>query len=273
MPASQPAPGKSPAKNPEPKASSPRIAVDATNPYFATAARAALADEADNSPVAAALQKEAARLGISIVPRRIGMSETKLENGKPVIYFNPSSKTATTMSHEIAHAIQMAAFQKVIEEVIKAGKKVDGNVIKRATQAGRDALDKIIPVQSDKDQGQEYKENDAMRVANIVGAERTASEMKNLPEEQKTLAEFLRRQAEKEKARGEPEKGRKHPNNNYPLPPGTERGNYDYQYVRDILGLDEKGRKKPRPPSPSQPLPSSQNPTPQRPMLPPQPLG
>lgn len=189
------------------------------------------------------------------------MSETLPgQDGSPVIHFNPYRKTDTTMSHEIAHVIQKMAFKQVIDEVKKTGKLPDADDIKRATQAGRDALNKIIPVQSDKDQGQEHLENEAMRAAHIVGAERTASEMKDLPEDQKTLEEFLRRQAEKEKARGEPEKGRKHPNNEQPLPPGTERGSYDYQYVRDILGLDEKGQKKARPspapqPSPKIPLP------------------
>jgi hypothetical protein len=264
--------GQSAEKTPAPQQ---QIKVDASNPHFGIAARAALLDEADNSPTAAALQKEAARLGISIVSQRIGMSVTKLENGKPVIYFNPnpSMNTNTTMSHEIAHAIQMAAAEQVLEEVRKTGKIPDGKDIDRAIKAGRDALNKIVPVKSDKDQGQDYKENEAMRVAHIVGAERTASEMKNLPEGQKTLEEFLRRQNEKEKARGEPEKGRKHPNNNNPIPPGTERGKYDYQYVRDVLGLDEKGQKKFRPLSPVRPLPSPQNSPPQQPLLPPQPLG
>lgn len=240
-----------------------RITKDPGNPYFDTATRAALADEADNSPTAAALQREADRLGIQIVPQKgLFMSQTKLENGRPVIHFNPRMKTDTSLSHEIAHAIQMAAFQAALD-------KNPGD-LNGAIKAGRDALNAIVPVKSDLDQGQDYKENEAMRVAHIVGAERTATEMKNLPEEQKTLEEFLRRQKEKEDKRGEPEKGRKHPNNDYPMPAGTERGKYDYKYVRDILGLDEKGQKKPKPPSSGQPLPPSQSPPPPRPS-PPQP--
>jgi hypothetical protein len=224
---------------------------DSANPHFEDAARAALADEAANSPVAAALQKEAARLGISIVPQKgLAMSETKLVDGKPVIHFNPNPlmKTDTTMSHEITHAIQTTAYQQVINDAIKKGKEIDQTVLNAATKAGQDAVAKIVPVHSIKDTPNDRRENEAMRMANIVNAERTASEMKNLPEDQKTVEEFQRRQTAKEKARGEPEKGRKHPHNDNPIPEGTERGNYNNQYVRDTLGLDEKGRKKPKPP-------------------------
>ena len=228
-----------------------QVKIDSSNPQFEATARAAMAEEAANSPMAAALQKEAARLGFSIVPQTgLKPSETLPgPDGKPVIHFNPFRKTDTTMSHEITHVIQMAAFQQYIDEVKKTGKTPDKDDLKNAIKAGRDAVNKIVPVKSDKDQGQDYKENDAMRAAYIVRAERTASEMKNLPEDQKTLEEFQRRQAEKEKARGEKEKGSKHQNNANPIPEGTERGSYDYQYVRDTLGLDEKGKKKPKPPS------------------------
>jgi hypothetical protein len=241
-------PGQSTAKEPAPQQ---QVKIDSSNPQFEATARAAMAEEAANSPMAAALQKEAARLGFSIVPQTgLKPSETLPgPDGKPVIHFNPFRKTDTTMSHEITHVIQMAAFQQYIDEVKKTGKTPDKDDLKNAIKAGRDAVNKIVPVKSDKDQGQDYKENDAMRAAYIVRAERTASEMKNLPEDQKTLEEFQRRQAEKEKVRGEKEKGSKHQNNANPIPEGTERGSYDYQYVRDTLGLDEKGKKKPKPPS------------------------
>ena len=266
--------GQSMEKSPTTNASGMRITTDAPNPHFEAATRAALADESANSPVAAALQKEADRLGISIVPQKgLNLSQTKLVDGKPVIYFSQFMHTDTTMSHEIAHAIEMAAAEQFLEEVRKTGKIPDGRDIDRSIQAGRDALNKIVPVKSDEDKGQDYKENDAMRVAHIVNAERTATEMKDLPEEQKTLEEFQRRIKEKEDARGEPEKGRKHPNNDYPIPAGTERGSYDNQYLRDVLGLDEKGRKKVRPLFPVQPLPPSQKSPPPSPLSASQPVA
>ena len=84
-----------------------QVKIDSSNPQFEATARAAMAEEAANSPMAAALQKEAARLGFSIVPQTgLKPSETLPgPDGKPVIHFNPFRKTDTTMSHEITHVI------------------------------------------------------------------------------------------------------------------------------------------------------------------------
>jgi hypothetical protein len=214
--------------------------IDAQEPEFAAAAHAAMAEEAAASPVAAALREAAGRLNVTVQHKKQGLSETLTDkDGHTTIHFNPEARTGATMSHEFSHAIQQAAFHEAIQAVRKSGRTPNAREIESAIQAGRDALNRIVPVKSGADRGQDYKENEAMRVSGIVNAERTASEMRGLPEAQRSLGEFKRRQGAKE---GRPQ----HQDNARPLPPGTERGRYDYRYVKAALGLDAQGRKLPK---------------------------
>ncbi|WP_395740581.1 hypothetical protein [Prosthecobacter sp.] len=206
------------------------LRIEGSDGRFAAAARAALVEEAAESPVAAALQRAAARLNVSIQLKRKGLAETLTDRaGHTTIYYNPFARTGATMSHELAHAIQQAAFHEVIQAVEKSGRKAEAKDIERAIKAGRDALDRVVPVKCGKDRGDDYKENEAMRVSRIVNAERAATRMKGLPKEKRTAREFWRQQ-------GPQEMDRQHQDNERPLPRGTEHGRYEHRYVKGVLG-------------------------------------
>jgi hypothetical protein len=208
------------------------VRIDGGDARFAEAVRVAMAEEAAESPVAAALQREVARLKITIQRKRKGLAETLTDKeGHTTIYYNPYARTGATMSHEFAHAIQQAAFHEVMREVEKSGRKPGAKDIERAIEAGRDALNKVVPVKCDRDRGEDYKENEAMRVSRIVNAERTATGMKGLPAEKRTAKTFWQRQ-------GPQEGDAQHQDNRRPLPAGTEHGRYEHRYVKEVLGLD-----------------------------------
>jgi len=192
------------------------IRVDESDPKFAAVVRAALNAESSGSPVATALQGGARDLpnNITVKPQLSGPATTGTDkDGNITIRVNPRTMSDATMSHELAHGIQQGTSHNTLQEKMKDGRKPNGADIDGATEAGRNALNKIVPVKSAKDVGQESKENEAMRVSNIVNAERTATGMKDLPEDKKTADEFWRQQRSKENV--------KHQNNQSAMPDGT----------------------------------------------------
>ncbi|WP_395746594.1 hypothetical protein [Prosthecobacter sp.] len=98
-----------------------------------------------------------------------------------------------------------------------------------AIDAGREALHAVVRVKDERDPGPEHKENEAMRISNIVNAERTATGMLKLPAARRTGAEFWARQR--------PRQSRdQHQDNEHPLPPGSHYGAHPLTHVRRILG-------------------------------------
>ena len=217
------------------------IEIDQTDPAFAAAAQAQLNGETGGSPTARSLQVAAHSLPnkIKVIPQTLSnpAETTTGKDGTVTIRYNPRVKTDATMSHELAHVIQQGTSHNVREEKLKANGTLTGPDIDASTEAGRNALNKIVPVKSAKDVGQEYKENEAMRVSNIVNAERTATNMKDLPEDKKTADEFWKQQRPKESVQ--------HQNNQSRMPKGTEYGGYDFKYVKEATGHDSNGQKKP----------------------------
>lgn len=138
--------------------------------------------------------------------------------------------TGATMAHELAHVIQQAHSYNALRQLQATGRAPTGADMHAAIETGRDALHRIVPVKDTRDRGQEHKENEAMRVSNIVNAERTATRMQSLPDAQRTPEEFRRRQ-------GRLESAPRHQHNQHPLPPGSLYGRYDFHHVRQALGL------------------------------------
>ena len=143
--------------------------------------------------------------------------------------------TGATLSHELSHAIQQAAYYNKLKELARNGedpKKKE--TIDKAVQAGRDALNQVLPVQNTTDQGQEFKENEAMRSGHIVNAERTAADLgakigPNAGLTPDEIAErFWKEQLKKEDS--------KHMNNGLIIPKGTKYGDYDFAPVLKSLG-------------------------------------
>lgn len=220
------------------------IEIDQTNPAFAAAAQAQMNGETGGSPTARNLQAAAHALPnkIKVVPQSLSSpAQTNTDkDGNIIIRFNPRNKTDATMSHELSHAIQQGTSHNAMQEKLKNGGTLTGPDIDAATEAGRNALNKIVPVKSAKDVGQESKENEAMRVSNIVNVERTATDMKkNLPLDAMSGAEIRdtvkNTQATKESTF--------HQNNQAPMPSGTKYGSYNFDYVKSTLGLDSKWEK------------------------------
>ena len=225
---------------------------DDKNSPFAATVRSAMDREMKDSPASAALLKAAKELPnkIKIVPKIAGEANTTLQaDGTIVISVNTRNMTSATMSHELSHAIQQATYHNTLKELAQKGedpKKKE--TIDKAVQAGRDALNQVLPLQNKRDQGQEFKENEAMRAGHIVNAERTAAEIKTKigdtssmsPDE---IAEMLwKEQLKKEDSM--------HINNRMIIPKGTKYGGYDYAPVLNSLGNGvtrehlEKARKK-----------------------------
>jgi hypothetical protein len=221
---------------------------DKNSPFSATV-RSAMDREMQNSPASARLLDAAKRLPnkIKIVPKIAGEANTTLQaDGTIVISVNPRNMTGATMSHELSHAIQQAGYHNKRAALLKEREakratgtpekelKQDGAIINEAVQAGRDALNGVLPLQNKNDQGQEFKENEAMRAGHIVNAERTAAEIKAKIGDHSSLSPdeiaemFLREQLKKEDS--------KHINNGLIIPKGTKYGDYDFAPVLKSLG-------------------------------------
>lgn len=205
--------------------------------------------ELQNSPSSAQLLDAVKKLpnNIQIVPKIAGQANTTLmADGTIVISVNTRDMTGATLSHELSHAIQQAAYYNMRDRLLKEREverakgtpkdkqKQDDDIIKEAVQAGRDALNKVLPVQNKTDQGQEFKENEAMRSGHIVNAERTAADLgakigPNAGLTPDEIAErFWKEQLKKEDS--------KHMNNGLIIPKGTKYGDYDFAPVLKSLG-------------------------------------
>ncbi|MFZ2282011.1 MAG: hypothetical protein WAW39_29710, partial [Prosthecobacter sp.] len=168
---------------------------------------------------------------ITVKPQERGMSQTVTDEGGHVtIHLNPSALTGATLSHELAHVIQQVHTHHALQHHQRQRRQITRADLEDAIMAGRDALHQIAPVKDERDPGPEHKENEAMRVSNIVHAERTAAQMQNLPAAQRTPAEFRRRQSRCESSS-------KHQHNHHPLPPGSLYGGYDFHHVKQLLGF------------------------------------
>lgn len=210
-----------------------KIRVQEADPRFVGHVLRSLRAEAADSPVAAALLAHVGRLPNPITLKRQerGMSQTVTDqDGHVTIHLNPYAMTGATMSHELAHVIQQAHTHHALQHLRHHGRQAAGADVEAAIMAGRDALHQIAPVKDLRDPGAEHKENEAMRISNIVNAERTAARMKDLPADQKTPEEYRRRQSRRESAP-------KHQHNHHPLPPGSLYGEYDFQHVKQLLGF------------------------------------
>ena len=205
--------------------------------------------EMNDSPSSATLLDAVKKLPnrIKIVPKIAGEANTTLQaDGTIVISVNTRNMTSATLSHELSHAIQQAGYYNTRDTLLKQREaerakgtpkekqKRDDEIIKEAVQAGRDALNGVLPLQNKNDQGQEFKENEAMRAGHIVNAEHTAAEIgarigdtsSMSPDE---IAEmFWLEQKKKEDS--------KHMNNGLIIPKGTKYGDYDYAPVLKSLG-------------------------------------
>lgn len=186
------------------------------------------------------------------MPKTDGEANTSLEpDGTIVISVNPGQMTGTTLSHELAHVIQQAVFHNTRERLLKERDaarargtpekelKKDDAIIDEAVLAGRVALHgiaKVADVEDDKFNSTDYKENEAVRFANIVAAERTAAEIKAelqahpVSDPKKIVEMFWRRQLDS----GREISG--HEGSQKPLPKGTRYGKYDYARVLELLG-------------------------------------
>mgnify|MGYP000137214329 CR=1 FL=1 len=211
---------------------------DDKNTPFAATVRSAMERELKDSPSSAALLNAVKGLPnkIKIVPKIAGQANTTLQaDGTIVISVNTRDMTGATMSHELAHAIQQAVYYNTLKELAKKGedpKKKE--TIDKAVQAGRDALHQVLPLQNKSDQGQEFKENEAMRGGHVVNAEHTAAEIGARIGDNSTLSPdeiaemFWMEQKKKEDS--------KHMNNGLIIPKGTKYGDYDYGPVLKSLG-------------------------------------
>ncbi len=216
-----------------------KIQIDDANPRFVEHVRAAMRAEAGESPVAAALLGHVGALPgkISVKRRDAGLSCTTTDkDGNVTVSVNPKAMTGATMSHELGHVVQQAHAFHALQKIRGAGRSPTGAEIEAAVEAGRNALHQVVPVKDERDEGQEHKENEAMRISNIVNAERTASGMRGLPEAQKTPREFWSRQRKKQ---SDPQ----HQDNELPMPADSFYGKYDFNHVKRALGLDAHGQK------------------------------
>ncbi|MCX6847822.1 MAG: hypothetical protein NTY98_02780 [Verrucomicrobia bacterium] len=226
------APTAAPCTNADPKGLE-KIRVDDADPRFVQHMLRHLRSEVADSPVAAALLAHVGRLPnkVTLKCRERGMSQTVTDrDGHVTLHLNPHEMTGATFSHEFAHVIQQAHTHHALQHHRSHGRQPTGADLAAAIMAGRDALHQIAPVKDERDPGPEHKENEAMRVSNIVHAERTAAQMQDLPAAQRTPAEFRRRQSRCESAP-------KHQHNRHLLPPGSLYGDYDFHHVKKLLGF------------------------------------
>ena len=216
---------------PQDPAGMDRVQIDGSDPLFAQHVRQAMRAEAAESPAAAALLRHLGTLPnkITIRPCRSGLARTTTDkDGNVTVQVNPRTMTGATMSHEFSHVVQQAHAYNALHKLQASGRTTDSRDYETAIQAGRDALNRLLPVKDARDPGQEHKENEAMRISNIVNAERTATGMQHLPPARKTSVEFWARQSQKQSAP-------RHQDNEQPLPAASQYGSYPFGYVRRVL--------------------------------------
>ena len=191
----------------------------------------AVREEAAGSPTAAALLAHVARLPgrIAVRPCAHGLSRTETDDdGHVTLHLNLQRLSGATISHELGHVVQQAHAHAALQEARRGGRQAQGRDYAAAMHTGRAALNAVAPVLDARDAGHEHKENEAMRISNIVNAERTASGMRSLPPARRTRAEFWRRQHHHECAP-------RHQHNKHPLPHGSSYGAYDFDFVKKAL--------------------------------------
>lgn len=191
----------------------------------------AVREEAAGSPTAAALLAHVARLPgrITVRPCAHGLSRTETnEDGNVTLHLNPHAMSGATISHELGHVLQQAHAHAALQEARRGGRQAQGRDYAAAMHAGRTALHAVVPVADARDAGPEHKENEAMRISNIVNAERTASQMRRLPAERRTQAEFWARQRPRESRT-------RHQDNARPMPRGSAYGRYGFEFVKQAL--------------------------------------
>ncbi len=226
---------------------------DKNSPGFGAGARNAMNAEIEGSPVATKLLNAVKQLPNKVIIKYKpdGEAETSVDgvSGDITISINLAELGSAGLSHELAHAIQRGVqhneLQRIKKEKLKHAPpgtdpskiQFSGEEINAAANAGRSALHTVVPVRSKHDEGQEYLENEAMRVAHIVNAERIATEIKNLPDDKKPrtkkeiMAEFNRRM--------DPKITRKHDHNNLEMHPESLYGDYDFHYLHQATGYDQ----------------------------------
>ena len=209
-----------------------RILIDDDDPEFVEHVSQAMHGEAGESPVAAALLAHVGALPNKVCVKRRdrGLSYTSTDkDGHITVYINPHEMTGATLSHELGHVVQQAHAFHTLQKIHAAGREPSDADVDEAVMAGRHALHQIVPVVDERDAGQDHKENEAMRISNIVNAERTATGMQGLPEARRTPNEFWSRQSPKQSAA-------RHQNNQQPMPEGSWYGKYDFHHVKRCLG-------------------------------------
>lgn len=210
--------------------------------------------ELAGSPMAAALLKRAVELSgkqviIQMIPHDPKRKDQKEQeawseigpDGTIIIHISPTNLKSGTLSHEVSHAIQgwhLEAAKK--DKMAKAGTDaLSEGEINNAIRAGRAELNKVVKVRAEEDDlshPADYKENEAVRAANIVTAELTAAEIKAELEahpvsDPKIIADmFWKKQTALREASGH------ETNTPRPLPIGTKYGHYDFARVLELLG-------------------------------------
>lgn len=208
-----------------------KFAFEGCSRGFAEQVRAAMRAEAAESPAAAALLRQVGRLPGRIAVQECGhgLSRTETdEDGHVTLHLNPHTMTGATISHELGHVLQQAHAHAALQSLRRGGRRPQGADYAAAVHTGRAALNAVVPVADARDAGPEHKENEAMRISNIVNAERTASRMRGLPAERRTGEEFWARQ--------HPRQSRaRHQDNERPMPPGSAYGGYGFGFVKQAL--------------------------------------
>lgn len=211
---------------------------DDQNSPFAKAVQDALNRELQESPTTAAIMQAVRSLPnkIRIIPKP-GKGEATMsigDDGTVTIEINLSELSGATFGHELAHVIQRVAFKNEYKEALAKPDKNNPNPFERARKKASEALNQIIPVAYHGDPGDDYTENEAVRVSNIVNAERTAAKIKeqfkgrtNVPPEEIAKAFW-------QEARNL-EEG-KHFRNGHAIPMLTRYGNHDFIHVAKTLG-------------------------------------
>ena len=190
---------------------------------------------AAESPAAAALLRHVGRLPgrITVRPCAHGPSRTETdEDGHVTLHLNPHAMTGATISHELGHVVQQAHAHAALHGRCHGGRRPQGADYAAAMDAGRAALNAVVPVADARDAGPEHKENEAMRISNIVNAERTASRMRGLPAERRTGEEFWTRQRPRQSRA-------QHQDNERPMPAGSAYGGYGFEFVKQALRGDD----------------------------------
>ncbi|WP_395734364.1 hypothetical protein [Prosthecobacter sp.] len=209
---------------------------------FAQAVQDALNKEIEESPTTAAIMKAVRSLPnkIRIVPKTANGEATMSigDDGTVTIQINLQELSGATFGHELSHVIQRVAFKneykKASEEAPAHPDPKQPTPFERARKKASEALNQIIKVAYRGDSGDDYTENEAVRVSNIVTAERTAAKIKeqfkgrtNVTPEEIARAFWLEARKLEEG---------KHFRNTHAIPMLTRYGNHDFTHVANTLG-------------------------------------